>query len=114
MEGSDWARLLGGIGSGVRVSRSDVHTMEDTGLADSTSSGDGPVRISADRELLPRAQRSAGGRKRESFGPPAPAVEEGGGPLVDLVGSAAKGGVCGGTEGRPAQGEAPDGAEVSR
>jgi hypothetical protein len=33
----DWARLLGGFGSGLRVSLSDVHTMEDMGFGDSTS-----------------------------------------------------------------------------
>src|SRR3712207_5229936 len=93
-EMEDWARLLGGIGSGLRVSLPDVHTMEDSSGADSTTSGDIPVRRSAD----PR--QSAHSRKREApvggsekrFGPPAPAVEEGGGPLVDSVGHRRQGG----------------------
>jgi hypothetical protein len=38
--GMGWARLLGGIGPGLRVSLADVHTMEDTNTGDSTSSGD--------------------------------------------------------------------------
>jgi hypothetical protein len=33
----DWARLLGGIGEGLRVSLADVHTMEDNRVADSTN-----------------------------------------------------------------------------
>jgi hypothetical protein len=91
-EMEDWARLLGGIGSGFRVSLADVHIMEDKGGADSTSSG---VLTSRDKErrrwaearmLRPTGAGGRGGRGR---------------PLVDSVGHRRLGGVCGGTGGRP-------------
>ncbi len=76
MEEMNWARLLGGIGSGLRVSLADVHTMEDRGGAVSTTSGDIHVRSSEDMSDSRQEERGAGGRKRECFGPPAPAAEE--------------------------------------